>query len=90
MDRPVVDMTNLKGAYDFVLNVTPEDRIGMMIRSAINAGVTLPPQALKALDNATGDSLTAALEKIGLTLTPRKGPVEVIVVDSIQKTPSEN
>lgn len=90
MDRPVVDMTNLKGAYDFVLNITPEDRIAMMIRSAINAGVTLPPQALKALDNATGDSLTAALEKIGLTLTPRKGPVEVIMVESIQKTPSEN
>jgi uncharacterized protein (TIGR03435 family) len=89
-DRPVLDMTNLKGTYDFVLNVTPEDRIAMMIRSAINAGVTLPPQALKALDNASGDSFTAALEKIGLVLTPRKGPVEVVVVDSVQKTPSDN
>jgi uncharacterized protein (TIGR03435 family) len=90
LDRPVLDMTNLKGAYDFVLNVTPEDRIGMMIRSAINAGVTLPPQALKALDNASGDSFTAALEKIGLVLTPRKGPLEVIVVDSARTTPSDN
>jgi uncharacterized protein (TIGR03435 family) len=90
LDRPVLDMTNLKGTYDFVLNVTPEDRIAMMIRSAINAGVTLPPQALKALDNASGDSFTAALEKLGLVLTPRKGPVEVVVVDSVQKTPSDN
>jgi uncharacterized protein (TIGR03435 family) len=90
LDRPVLDMTNLKGAYDFVLQVTPEDRIAMMIRSAINAGVTLPPQALKALDNASGDSFIAALDKIGLVLTPRKGPVEVVVVDSVQKTPSDN
>ena len=90
LDRPVLDMTNQKGAYDFVLNLTPEDRIAMMIRSAINAGVTLPPQALKALDNASGDSFTAALEKIGLVLTPQKGPVEVIVVDFVQKTPSDN
>jgi uncharacterized protein (TIGR03435 family) len=90
LDRPVLDMTNLKGAYDFVLNVTPEDRIAMMIRSAINAGVTLPPQALKALDNASGDSFTAALDRLGLVLMPRKGPVEVVVVDSVQKTPSDN
>jgi uncharacterized protein (TIGR03435 family) len=90
MDRPVADMTNLKGAYDFALNVTPQDRMAMMLRSAINAGVTLPPQALRALDNASGDSFTDALQKLGLVLVPRKAPLEVIVVDSVLKTPTEN
>jgi uncharacterized protein (TIGR03435 family) len=90
LDRDVVEMTNLKGAYDFELPVTPEDRIAMMIRSAINAGVTLPPQALRALDNGSGASFTDALQKLGLVLVPRKAPLEVIVVDSLQKTPTEN
>ena len=62
----------------------------MMLRSAINAGVNLPPQALKALDNATGDSFTDALQKLGLVLVPQKAPLEVIVVDALQKMPTEN
>jgi uncharacterized protein (TIGR03435 family) len=31
-----------------------------------------------------------ALQKAGLRLEPRKGPVETIVVDHLEKTPSEN
>ncbi len=30
------------------------------------------------------------LQKLGLTLEPRKGPVETIVVDHIERTPTEN
>jgi uncharacterized protein (TIGR03435 family) len=77
MDRLAVDMTNLKGAYDFELPVTLKDRIGMMLRSVINAGVNLPPQALKVLDNATGDSFMDALRKLGLVLVPQKAPLVV-------------
>ena len=90
VDRPVVDMTELKGNYDFDLEVTPEDYQAMLIRSAIAAGVTLPPQALRALENASGDSLSTALQKVGLKLEPRKAPLEVLVIDSALKTPTEN
>jgi uncharacterized protein (TIGR03435 family) len=90
MDRPVVDMTNVKGAYDLDLPVTPEDRIVMMIRSAVSAGVVLPPQALALLDGGSSDSLSSSLNKVGLTLEGRRAPLEVIVVDQIQKTPTEN
>lgn len=90
LDRPAMDMTGLKGAYDFVLNISAEDLQAMQVRSAINAGVSLPPQALRVLDNASGDSLGAALEKLGLTLAARKTPLEVIVVDAMQKAPTEN
>jgi uncharacterized protein (TIGR03435 family) len=90
MDRPVVDMTDLKGNYDFVLELSPEDFRAMGIRSAIAAGVALPPQAIQMAEAASGDSLTNALQKVGLKLDSRKAPLEVLVIDHAEKTPSEN
>ncbi len=90
MDRPVVDLTELKGRYDFTLPLSPEDYRAMRIRSALSAGITLPPQALRLLDEASGDSLYAAIEKLGLKLEARKQPLDVLVVDHMERTPSEN
>jgi len=90
VDRPVVDMTELKGNYDFTLDFSPEDYRAMRIRSAIAAGVSLPPEALRALDASSGDSLFAALQGLGLKLELRKAPLEVLVFDHVLKTPTEN
>jgi len=90
LDRPVLDMTQTAGRYDVTLDIPPEDFTPMLIRSAINAGVVLPPQALRMLDGASLDPLSAPLQKAGLTLEPRKAPLDVIVVDSSLKTPTEN
>ncbi len=90
MDRPVVDMTNLTGKYDFVLELSPEDFRAMGIRSAISAGVALPPQAIQMAQAASGDSLTVAMQKLGLKLESRKAPLEVLVIDHAEKTPSDN
>jgi uncharacterized protein (TIGR03435 family) len=90
LDRPVVDMTKLKGTYDFTLDLTPEDRMVMMVRSAVAAGIVLPPQALALLDTGSNASLTDALRKVGLTLDARRAPLDVLVIDEIRKTPTEN
>jgi uncharacterized protein (TIGR03435 family) len=84
VDRAVLDQTHLAGTYDIVLNIAPEDF------SAINAGVTLPPQALRVMDNANTDPLSGPLRDVGLTLESRKAPLSVVVVDAISKTPTEN
>jgi uncharacterized protein (TIGR03435 family) len=89
-DRPVVDMTELKGGFTFTLQFTPEEFRAMMIRAAIAAGNPLPPEALRLLDGVSDDSLFSALEALGLKLENRKAPLEVIVVDHILKTPIEN
>jgi uncharacterized protein (TIGR03435 family) len=89
-DRPVVDMTGLKGNYDFSLKVSEEDYNAMRIRSAITAGVVLPPQAMRLLELSSGDSLHSAMLALGLRLEARKAPLEVVVVDSADKTPTEN
>ena len=89
-DRPVVDMTELKGRYDFTLDLTPEDRTAMLIRIALAQGVVLPPQALRALDVGSNISLSSSLEKLGFTFESRRAPLELVVIDNIQKTPTEN
>jgi uncharacterized protein (TIGR03435 family) len=89
-DRPVVDMTGLTGTYDFTLEVTAEDYQAMLIRAAVSAGVTLPPQALRLLDGASIPSLFDSVQKIGLKLDARKAPLDTIVVDDARKTPTDN
>ena len=90
LDRPIVDQTGLTGNYDLSIDLTQEDYTAMLIRSAINAGITLPPQALRALDLGSMDSLFRGLEKAGLKLEAKKAPLEVIVVDQARRTPTDN
>jgi len=90
VDMPVVDMTDLKGSYDFDLQLTPEDFLAANIHSAIAAGISLPPEALRMAESANNDSLYAALQAQGLKLEKRRAPLQVLVVDSVAKTPIEN
>lgn len=89
-EKPVVDMTGTTALYDVEMQFTQEDYMAMLIRSAIVAGVTLPPEALKMMQSASGDSLITALEKVGLKMESRKAPLDVIVVDHALKAPTEN
>jgi len=90
VDRPVVDQSGLTKTYDVTLDVPPDDFTALRIRSAVNAGVPLPPQALRLLDNASPDTLSGPLSKFGLTFEARRAPLEVIVIDSALKAPTEN
>ena len=90
VDRPIVDLTNLDGRYDIKFAVAQEDYMPMLVRSAVNAGVTLPPQALAALDLPSMGSVENGLKSLGLVITPRRSPLDVLVVDSIAKAPTDN
>ena len=90
VDRPIVDRTDLKGMYDIVLDVTQEDYRAMLIRAGVNAGVSLPPEALRLLDGASVASLLDAIQKLGLKLDARKAPLDLLVIDEARKTPTEN
>jgi uncharacterized protein (TIGR03435 family) len=90
LDRPIVDMTGLNGQYDFALEITEEDYRAMLIRAAVSAGVVLPPQALRLLDNGEPVSLFSAAEKLGLKLDSRKAPLDFLIIDEMRKEPTEN
>jgi uncharacterized protein (TIGR03435 family) len=89
-DRQVIDATDLKGHYDFAIDFTPEDYRALLIRAAINSGVVLPPQAMAALEGGSSGALSDAVQQLGLKLDSRKAPLDVIVIDDAQKTPTAN
>jgi uncharacterized protein (TIGR03435 family) len=94
MDRPVLDMTDLKGNYQVTLDLPMEDVQLLARRNAAAMGVQMPappPSANPANAAATpGGSVFTVMEKFGLKLDARKSPVETIVVDHLEKTPTEN
>ena len=100
-DRLVVDMTELKGIYDIDLEFKPEGRgpggPGMMRMGPPGGGPggagpgPGPGEAGQPHDDAEAASLfTAIQEKLGLKLDPQKTPVDLYVIDHVEKTPSEN
>jgi uncharacterized protein (TIGR03435 family) len=94
-DRPVVDLTELKGSYQVALDLSMDD----LRNAARNAGFMGPgmgggrdgarPEADAASD-PTGTSIFAAVQQLGLKLEPRKTPVDLVVIDHLEKTPTEN
>jgi uncharacterized protein (TIGR03435 family) len=84
MDRPVVDQTGLTDRYDFQLKWTPDESQFAAFRSI---GAVVPPPT----DSATAPPLlyTAITEQLGLKMGPAKVPVDVIVIDHVEK-PSAN
>ena len=70
----VIDQTGLKGNYDFTLEVWL-DSSGPGVREGREA----------APDPSAPTVFTAVQEQIGLKLESRKGPVEMLVVDHIEK-----
>jgi uncharacterized protein (TIGR03435 family) len=87
LGRTVLDQTGLKGNYDFTLQWTPEQGEAMMLKG--------PEGGKPGTDNAappesSGPSIfTAIQEQLGLKLESTKGPVEILVIDHVEK-PSEN
>jgi uncharacterized protein (TIGR03435 family) len=92
VDRPVVDQTELKGTYDFNLDYTPDESA----RMPMPAGMPAPPPGgggeMHGPENPdNGLSLFAALQaQLGLKLEAKKGPIELIVIDRVEKAPTEN
>jgi uncharacterized protein (TIGR03435 family) len=100
LNLPVVDMTGLTGKYDYALSFSAEG----LGRMRLPGGMSLPPPAApptgeggpgtpmaSAPDGPSSpDLLTALQEQLGLKLEQRKGPVELLVIDHVEKMPTEN
>jgi len=93
LGRRVVDKTGLDGLYDFELTFSSEG-----LDSPFGGGLPFPPPGAAGPPGAapgTGTatepapSLFTALQELGLKLESAKGPVEVLVIDSVEK-PTEN
>ena len=95
LGRPVVDATELKANYDFTLDFAPDGMNGPM-------GMMPPPPPqhdggpgggapMASAPDAGGPTIFTALqEQLGLKLEQRKGPVDLLVIDRMEKVPTEN
>jgi len=62
----------------------------MSIRAGVVAGIALPTAIMSLLDKPWGESVTNSLGKAGLTLERRNVPLEIIIVDSVDRKPTDN
>jgi uncharacterized protein (TIGR03435 family) len=81
LDRPVVDQTGLTGRFDFTLNWTPDEA------QFVGMGIKVPPPSDKP--DAPPGLFTAVQEQLGLRLDATKAPVDVLILDHVEK-PSAN
>ena len=84
LDKPVVDLTELRGVYEVSLAL-PNDSAKGLMRAAMGLGSLGGPQ-----DVTDAAAVAQALQKVGLKLESRKAPVEVIVVDHLERKPTDN
>jgi uncharacterized protein (TIGR03435 family) len=70
--RVVNDETGLAGNYDLLLTFAPEPRPGL-------GGPPIP------VDPDAPSIFTALSDQLGLRLTSTRGPVEVVVIDKIER-----
>jgi uncharacterized protein (TIGR03435 family) len=96
VDRPVVDMTDLKESYAVQLDLSMDEMRNMAMSKAgrgmpVTGGAD--PASGQPADTASepsGVSIFAAVQKLGLKLEARKAPVQVLVVDRAERSPTGN
>lgn len=81
--RPVIDKTGLTGYFDYTLKWTPVAGL----ENSLPFGVPLggAPDAPPPADPDAPNIFTALQEQLGLKLENARGPVEVVVIDRIEK-----
>ena len=78
IDRAVVDRTGLTGVFDLTLDYVPFARNAQAGAEAAAADASLPSTIFTALQ-----------EQLGLKLESQTGPVNILVIDHVER-PSEN
>jgi uncharacterized protein (TIGR03435 family) len=78
LGRTVTDRTRFPGVFDVRLDFLPDD-----------ATLGLPPPPPGAIPLDANPSIFSAVQQLGLRLESTKGPVEVLVIDHVER-PSSN
>ena len=106
-DKPVLDLTEIKGSYQIELNLSMEELMnvaraagmgpamgagggggGMMARARGGEGAGAGPA--DAASTPGGSSIFTAIQQLGLKMESRKLPIEHLVIEHLEKTPTEN
>ena len=76
LDRPILDRTGLSGTFDFALEWGPDPASGSAAPEDHDDRQTNLEEALR--------------DQLGLKLDQKKAPIDLVVIDHLEKTPTEN
>jgi uncharacterized protein (TIGR03435 family) len=97
--KQVVDQTGLKGSYEVTMEFAMADLMAMARSQGMmpmgpggggGGGANASPASEASDPGGMGSTVYASVKKLGLKLEPRKAPVEQLVIDHVEKTPTEN
>jgi uncharacterized protein (TIGR03435 family) len=96
--RQIVDMTGIQGNYDSSLEISLVEIMAMAKSAGMDIPMGAPSGAGAAAGNVPtasdpgggGTSVTDAVQSMGLKLESRKAMVDQLIVDHVEKTPTEN
>jgi uncharacterized protein (TIGR03435 family) len=86
LELPVVDMTGLTGQYQVTMDIPPNQVHCASSGFPADQSAEQPPTA----SDPCGGSIHASLEKQGLRLVRRSVPQRKVVIEFIERTPSED
>jgi uncharacterized protein (TIGR03435 family) len=88
---PVLDKTGLEGSFDFTLSFSVAGAFRGGPGGGGRGGQAAPPSGDNAADPSGAISLFEAVEKqLGLKLEAVKRPVPVLVIDHVERKPTDN
>jgi len=101
--RPVIDMTELKGNYQLALDLSMAEMAGMARAAGMGMGMgggmmggpgggagEASRGPADAASTPGGSSIFSAIQALGLKMDARKLPIETLVIDHLEKAPTEN
>jgi len=89
-EHPMVDLTGLKGSYDFDIAWAPPGRVYGRGGQGQNAGLPLAGAPTASAPDG-GLTIFEAIDKqLGLKLAVEKHPMTIVVIDHVDRTPSDN
>jgi uncharacterized protein (TIGR03435 family) len=96
VDKPVIDKTNLQGGYDVTVELSEFEALGV-IRTSLSFLPLLAPGGggsdrggMAVASDPSGSMLRSSIAKLGLALDARKLPLDLLVVDQVEKMPTGN
>jgi uncharacterized protein (TIGR03435 family) len=76
LNRPVIDRTGLDGKYDYAL--------------IFETSALMPPDPTDSDSNTPAPIEVLLQDQLGMRLEKRKGSIEILIVDHVDKTPTDN
>lgn len=93
VDRPIVDMTGLKGFYQVAFDISRDEM--MNAARSMGGGMVMAERSASgspadAASEPSGGSIFQSVQQLGLKLEPRKLPVDKVFIDQLERKPTEN